>query len=157
MTTGHFYFITDAFYDALPNCNLMTNKGEVFNRGEHGRPCHYCFEHKGYYWMVPISSKIEKFENIYNRKVEKRGYCDTIRFGYVNGKKRAFLIQNCFPVTAKYIDEEYKINAKTIPVVADAKLSEELNKLLLKVIRLHAQGINMPLTDLTQIISFLNS
>lgn len=94
-------------------------------------------------------------DSFYNDKVSKRGYCDTIRFGYVNGEKRAFLIQNCFPITEKYIDEEYKINKNTVPVMVSQKLSKELNGLVRKVIRLHEKGINMPLTNLDKIISYL--
>ena len=33
--------------------------------------------------------------------------CDTIRFGEVLGKKRAFLIQNIFPVSKRYIESAY--------------------------------------------------
>ncbi len=31
-------------------------------KGVHGRPCFYCFEMEGYLWMVPISSKTEKYK-----------------------------------------------------------------------------------------------
>lgn len=33
--------------------------------------------------------------------------CNTIRFGEVLGQKRAFLIQNIFPVTAAYVSVTY--------------------------------------------------
>jgi len=33
--------------------------------------------------------------------------CNTIRFGEVMGAKKAFLIQNMFPITLKYISEIY--------------------------------------------------
>lgn len=126
MIDGHFYFVKDAFYQSLPNCNLMENKGN--DVGEKcGRPCHYCFRYKDYYWMIPISSKVDKFHQIYNKKVAKRGFCDMIRFGYVNGHERAFLIQNCFPITDKYIDEEYKIEKETVAVTVSQELSNDLN------------------------------
>ena len=89
--------------------------------------------------------------------MDKWGNCDTIRFGYVNGEKRAFLIQNAFPVTEKYIKEEYKVHHNTIPVVANKDLSNELNSLIKKVIRLYKNGINMPLTKLSNIFDFLDS
>ena len=60
MTSGHFYFIKDSFYEQLPDCKLMTNKGNDLE-GVHGRSCHFCFEYENYYWMVPISSRIEKW------------------------------------------------------------------------------------------------
>ena len=154
LINGHFYFVKDAFYEALADCKLMANKGNDIERG--GRPCHYCFKEMNYYWMVPISSQIEKFHEIYNKKVEKRGYCDGIRFGYVNGNERAFLIQNCFPITEIYIDEEYKINNNSVSVTISEKFSKELNGLIRKVIRLYNKGINMPLTNLEKIINFLN-
>lgn len=154
MKNGHFYFIKDSFYDALPDCRLMTNKGYVTGE-KGGRPCHYCFEYEGVYWMIPISSKIQKFQAIYDSKIKKRGYCDTIRFGYVNGQKRAFLIQNCFPVTQDYIDEEYTINQGTIPVTVSGDLSKELDALLRKVIRLYNSGKCIVLTDLDKITHFL--
>ena len=156
MTSGHFYFIKDSFYEQLPDCKLMTNKGNDLE-GVHGRPCHFCFEYENYYWMVPISSRIEKFERIYNDKIEKRGKCDGIRFGYVNGEKRAFLIQNTLPVTAKYIDSEYTIEKGSVPVTINEDLRKELNGLLRKVIRLYSRGINITFTDIEKIIELLSS
>ena len=153
MIDGHFYFIKDSFYKSLPDCNLMANKGNDIEGS--GRPCHYCFKNGDYYWMVPISSRTDKFHSIYSNKVNKRGFCDGIRFGYVNGKERAFLIQNCFPITEEYIDGEYKINKNSISVTISKELSNELNGLVRKVIRLYEKGTNMPLTNLKKIIEFL--
>ena len=53
MEKRHFYFVKDEFYNALPDCYLMTNKGL---EGKGGRPCHYCFESRDFFWMIPISS-----------------------------------------------------------------------------------------------------
>lgn len=156
MISGHFYFVKDEFYDKLPNCNLMTDKGLDIENNIGGRPCHYCFQYEDYFWMIPISSKTEKFHKIYNDKIKKRGYCDTIRFGYVNGHESAFLIQNCFPITEVFIDEEYKVNKNTISITITKELSNELNGLIKKVIRLYKKGIIVPLTDLKTIINFLN-
>ena len=156
MENRHFYFIKDEFYEALSGCNLLTNKSEDVDN-PHGRPCHYCFYCDEYYWMIPISSQVKKYKSIYDKKMDKWGNCDTIRFEYVNGEKRAFLIQNAFPVTEKYIKEEYKVHHNTIPVVANKDLSNELNSLIKKVIRLYKNGINMPLTKLSNIFDFLDS
>lgn len=152
MESGHFYFVKDTFYNELASCNLLTNK--YYSNGG-GRPCHYCFPVDDYYWMIPISSKTQKYHRLYNNKVEKRGFCDTIRFGYVNGKEKAFLIQNCFPVTQEYIESEYRINKNTVPVTISKELSTELNGLIRKVIRFYNRGINLPLTDLNKIFAFL--
>ncbi|MFW5650091.1 MAG: hypothetical protein ACOCNC_01730 [Acetivibrio ethanolgignens] len=54
------------------------------------------------------------FKKIVHNKISKqmeKGYktpkCNTIRFGEVLGQKRAFLIQNMFPVTAAYVFATY--------------------------------------------------
>lgn len=154
MLKGHFYFIKDSFYKALPDCNLMANKENDIGKGK--RPCHYCFIHKGLYWMVPISSKVEKYHQIYKKKVAKRGYCDTICFGYVNGVERAFLIQNCFPVTEKFIDQEYRVNKDTVAVTVSEGTSKEINAVVRKVIRLYNRGIKITFTDIDKIIKFIS-
>ena len=56
------------------------------------------------------------------------GHFDGIRFGYVNGKKRAFLIQNMCPVKAEYIDYEYRIENNTKSVRIDEKFAKLLKK-----------------------------
>lgn len=156
MDNGHFYYIKDVFYNSLPNCGLMTNK-MANSSGLHNRPCHYCFDYDGYYWMIPISSKVSKYRNIYNNKMSRYGKCDTIRFGYVNGQERAFLIQNAFPVTLKYIDSKYMINNGTLPATVNKKTEKELNARMRSVIRLYNKGINITLVDISTIISFLST
>lgn len=36
-----------------------------------GRPCFYCFEMEGYFWMVLISSKTEKYRALYEEKKKR--------------------------------------------------------------------------------------
>jgi len=81
--------------------------------------------------------------------------CDSIVFGFVNGKKRAFLIQNSFPVTSEYIDFEYRVEHNTVPVLIDADLSQEINKYVRKVIRLYGRGIRITFTNIEAILDFL--
>jgi hypothetical protein len=117
MEQGQFCFISDDF-DAIHDKGqkLMRNK-EMVDEVEHGRPCFFAFKDSktpGIYWCVPISSKIAKYTYIYNRKIERqkeRGVknpkCNTICFGEVMGANRAFLIQNMFPITEKYVASVY--------------------------------------------------
>ena len=65
--TKDFYFIKDEYYKRFPKCGLMGNK-DSDEAGVHGRPCFYCFETDGYFWMVPISSKTEKYKALYEEK-----------------------------------------------------------------------------------------
>jgi hypothetical protein len=59
--------------------------------------------YKDIFWLVPISSQLEKYKALYGDKIQKYGRCNTIRFGNMLGKELAFLIQNMCPVTEKYI------------------------------------------------------
>jgi len=64
--------------------------------------------------------------------------CNTIRFGEVLGAKKAFLIQNMFPVTMKYISEIY-INRMTqeavrIPLNTEKDIIVHANEVL-KLVR----------------------
>lgn len=115
---GIFYFVADAYFERFNDPRLMPNKGVG-----HKRPCFYAFLDKktGLYWMIPISSKVEKYRNIAAGKIQRYGYCNTIVFGEVLGQERAFLIQNMFPVTADYIDSQYIDSRSGNPVrVANA-------------------------------------
>ena len=154
METGKFYFIKNEYYEKFENCNLLGNK--IVNGELHGRPCYYCFEKDGLYWMVPISSKVEKYEHLYEQKMARyHGKFDGIRFGYVNGERRAFLIQNVCPVTTQYIDKKYKTNKDTEDVTINENLQKELDRTVTKVINLYKRGTKIVLTDLDTILKDL--
>ena len=155
MKTGNFYFIKDDYYDRFPNCGLMGNK-DADEVGEHGRPCFYCFEADGYFWMVPISSKIEKYTTLYEEKKKRYDEYDGLRFGYVNGQYRAFLIQNVCPVSKEYIDCQYMIENNSVPVTVNGKLASEINGIVRKVIRLNKKGIRIVLTNINYILDCLS-
>ncbi len=91
--------------------HLLYNK-EIDGRVSY-RPYFCAFEKpKGTYWMIPISHKTEKYHNVLDTKQSKSRFWsryNTIMFGDVFGKERAFLIQNMCPVTDNelYISGEY--------------------------------------------------
>ena len=79
MILKHFYFISDSFYEDFPDPALMKNKEEG-----HGRPCFLDIQDdNGLYWMIPISSKVEKFKAIYQHKTQNGKRCDTIYFANI--------------------------------------------------------------------------
>lgn len=158
METGFFYYIKDEYYEKFENCNLMGNK-ESDEFGNHNRPCYYCFEQANYYWMIPISSRVEKFQKLYDEKMERyNGNFDGIRFGFVNGKRCAFLIQNICPITDEYVASEYRIQKNTRRVTVDPKLARELNAIVRKVLRLYFdRNIKIVLTDIATILSCLEA
>lgn len=154
METGKFYYIKKEYYDKFGNCGVMKGK-EDDEFGKHGRPCFYCFEMDSIYWMIPISSQVEKYKAIYDKKIERYDEYDGIKFGYVNGQKRAFLLQNICPVTEKYIDNEYKINKNSVSAQVNPNLKKQLNASARKIVRLYKKGKKITLTDLDYIIKEL--
>ena len=151
MEQGYFYFLTDDYYERFTDCGLMTNKGM-----DHGRPCYYCFEYDGVPWMIPISSQIDKYQGIYNKQSAKYRNYYGIRFGYVLGNKRAFLIQNICPVSYVYIAGQYINKASNDPVTIDSNFAKELEECAKQTIRLYKKHIKITLTNIDYILNNLN-
>ena len=117
MEQGQFCFITDVFFTIHDKEHKLMRNREMVDGKEHSRPCFFVFRDKKnplILWCVPVSSKIDKYMKIYSHKLSKqlenginKPKCNTIRFGDVMGARKAFLIQNMFPVTKKYISEIY--------------------------------------------------
>ena len=66
---GKFYFIKDEIFDELKDYGLMVNK-ENGNK----RACYFCFKdrkNKEIIWFVPISTKYEKYKELYETKKTK--------------------------------------------------------------------------------------
>ncbi len=158
MINGHFYYLNDEYYNKFQSCNLLGNKDKN-ESGEHNRPCFYCLQYNNLYWMIPLSSRIEKYKRLYAQKsIRYPNNFDGIRFGYVNGQERAFLIQNLCPTTEKYIESEYRIEKNTLPVTIKTELEKELNNIVKKVLSLYYnKGIKIVLTDLDTILAELSA
>ena len=140
---GCFYFIKDSFFDIIDDPELMQNK-ENGNK----RPCYYCFKSKTYddiIWFIPVSTKIEKYQKIYNYKIQKqiklgkKPSIDTIVFGNVANTYSVFLIQNMFPVTKKYVESQYIKNKVAIRL--SNKLQKEVIYKANKVLNLYNHGM----------------
>ncbi|MDQ0194431.1 type III toxin-antitoxin system CptIN family toxin [Paenibacillus wynnii] len=149
---GNFYFVHDKYFIDFPDNKLMSNK-ETIAGVEHNRPCFYSFVDvkTGINWFIPISSQVKKFQGIYNKKILAGKVVDTIVFGFVMGNKKAFLIQNMFPVTQNYIFNEYIDSVTKAPVTINEKLKKELNSKGKKVLGLHRKGIFLIFPDVLKI------
>jgi len=100
-----FYIIKDKFFEDMPDPYLKGNK-------EGNRPHYYCFEDRntGIYWMVPLSSRIEKYRRIIEKKEKSGKTCDILHIVKLDdNRESAFLIQDMFPITEEYIEREYTI------------------------------------------------
>ena len=70
---GGFYIIKDSFFEDMDEPYLKGNK-------EGNRPHYYCFEDSvsGLYWMIPLSSRIDKYKKIVENKKKAGKPCDII-------------------------------------------------------------------------------
>lgn len=152
MKAGCFYFIKDEFFYDFPNGNLMHNKKRD-NNMDHNRPCFFSFEDTSthLFWLIPISSKVNKYKIYYENKIKRYGLCDTIVFGKVLGKEKAFLIQNMFPISKKYIKSKYIDSKSRMEVRIDKRLEKEIIDKSKKVLALQRKGYAFIFVDALKI------
>lgn len=148
---GAFYIVKDSFYDSMPDCGLLFNK-ESDENGVHGRPCVYCFRDGGYCWMVPISSRVRKYQAVMEHKAEKFGSCDNILLGNVYGQMRAFLIQNAFPCKEEHIVAPYWYDKDKTPVYCGRKMCAVLHRRMKKVVSAYRAGKSLTISRIACII-----
>ena len=144
---GYSYHIKDEFFDVVQDKYLMSNK----ENGNY-RPHFYAIRDKknpALYWMIPISSQVEKYKRVIEKKKKKYGRCNTIVIGKFAGKENAFLIQNMFPIIAQYFDHVHVIQGK--PVMVHKELNRTLIENLGEVLAMHNYGINLMFTDIDTI------
>jgi len=97
--------IKESFFEDMADPYLKCNK-------DGNRPHYYCFADLDLYlyWMVPLSSKIDKYRKIMENKKKEGKPCDIIHIIKLDDDKEcAFLIQDMFPVTEEYIEREYTV------------------------------------------------
>lgn len=97
MEQGRLYFVKEEYYDKYGQFGLMYNKENV-DGTEHNRLCCYLFKYSesNILWMIPLSTKIDKYEKEFDNSIKKYGICDNISFGYVLGKNVPFYYKICF-------------------------------------------------------------
>lgn len=152
MKNGYLYFIKDSYYEEFQHKNILPNKIPDENGELHERPCYYTFKEKDIIWMIPVSSRVEKYKKIYEKKTQNGKDCDTLAFGYVKGNENAFLIQNMIPVTEDYINNIYTNKTDGKPIELNKKIKKELNAKVRKVLRLTRNNIaNIVFTPILEI------
>ncbi|MCI8631901.1 MAG: hypothetical protein HFE64_00225 [Lachnospiraceae bacterium] len=147
-----FYIIQDRFFEDMQDPYLKGNKAE-------NRPHYYCFEdtNTGIYWMIPLSSRINKYRQIIERKEKAGKPCDILYIAKLDdGRESAFLIQDMFPITEEYIERQYTIAGNHLMLTSEhtAKKIEQRAK---KVMGMLKRGIKFTPTqpDVTAILEKL--
>ena len=128
MLRAQLYFLSNEYYQSFSDDKLMQNK-DTIDGVPHSRPCFFAFpdaQVPKIYWIVPISSKCEKYKRIEQDKIKKYGQCNTIRFGTVLGRNTAFLIQNMCPATENYLTPYIDKNKQ--PIRIDGRVAADVEK-----------------------------
>ena len=144
---GYSYHIKNEFFDLVQDKYLMNNKED----GNY-RPHFLAIQdnkNEELYWMIPISSQVEKYKKFIEKKMKRYGKCNTIIIGKFAGRENAFLIQNAFPIITRYLDHVHTIENK--PVTIHSKLERELDVNLREVLAMNRRGIQLIFPDIEDI------
>ena len=142
--TGYLYHIKDEYFDIINDESLMQNH----ERGKK-RPTYFTIKDKDILWFIPISSKVDKYKKIVNKKIEKYGFCNTILIEKIFEEDSVILLQNAFPTLEKYIDHIHYVDGKP------ARVPEKLEIIILdnfkNLMELNNRGIKVFFTDIDTI------
>lgn len=139
---GTTYHIKDEFFELARNCEMKRNLG-----GKTYPAC--CCQHdkeKSIYWMIPMSTNINKYRRIRDREFERYGNSMSIVIGDYDGKEVAFQIQSMFPIVKKYILHPHTRNGKVVPI--EKSLFYEIQCNFRDMRHLNEKGIECILTDI---------
>ena len=142
--TGYIYHIKDEFFDVVNDENLMSNH----ERGKK-RSTYFTIKDRDILWFIPLSSKVDKYRKIVDKKIEKFGFCNTILIRDILGNESAILIQNAFPTLEKYIDHIHTVGDKPAKVISST--CEEILENFKQMMKLKKKGINLFFTDIDKI------
>ena len=137
-----FYVIKDKFFEDMSNPYLKGNKAG-------NRPHYYCFEDTsiGIYWMIPLSSQIDKYKSIMEKKEKARKPCDILHIVKLDDdRESAFLIQDMFPITEEYIEREYSIAGNHL-ILTSEHTAKEIEQKAKKVMGMLKRGVKFTPTQ----------
>ncbi|MGN1277556.1 MAG: type III toxin-antitoxin system CptIN family toxin [Floccifex sp.] len=137
-----FYIIKEKFFEDMSEPYLKGNKSE-------NRPHYYCFEDEktGIYWMIPLSSRVEKYRRIIENKQKAGKPCDILHIIKLDhNRESVFLIQDMFPITEKYIEREYTISGNHL-ILSSERSASEIEKKARKVMGMLKRGIKFTPTQ----------
>jgi hypothetical protein len=142
IAAGQIYFISDSFFMIIADPFLKIDYDQT------KRPHYFAFKEAetSLYWLVPCSSKIDKFESIIRERKMRHRPVDGIRIVTIQDKKTALLFQDMFPATERYIQEPYIKGGQPVRI-ADPKIIYEFEKHARKVISLLRHGIRFTPTQ----------
>lgn len=142
--TGYLYHIKDDFFDKVNNNGLMIN-----HENGHSRPSYLAIRDNDILWFIPLSTKVNKYKAIIEKKTKKYGSCRTILIKRIAGREQVILIQNAFPTLEKYIQSRHTIDGKLVRIstAVERKIIDDFKYML----SLKEEGLNLFFTDIDKI------
>lgn len=140
---GMVYHIKDEYFDLVQGCDIKCK-----SYAGHTYPAYCCFIDKACstIWMIPMSTKIDKYKAVYDREIEKYGHCMSIVFGIYDKKLVAFQIQNMMPITKKYVLHPHTRNGK--PISVEHPVRNEIRSRFDNLRELYQKGVPCLLSDI---------
>ena len=142
--TGYIYHIKDEFFDKINDKGLMIN-----HENGRARPTYFTIKDKDILWFIPLSSKVDKYQIIIDKKIKKYGRCRSIMISEIANKPSVILIQNAFPILEKYIDHPHIVDGKPLRVIDTLK--EEILNNFKYLMELKKSGRNLFFPDIDRI------
>jgi hypothetical protein len=106
-------------------------------------------ENTGLLWVVPMSSRLEKYKTIIEKDTARYGSCLKILIARYGDGQSAFLLQNMFPILPQYIDHAHTIAG--IPMAVNHVVQDEIAKRFKEIRRLYARGVKMVFPDILRL------
>lgn len=115
-----FYIIADKFFEDFPDPYLKGNKSE-------NRPHYFAFQDNktGLFWMIPLSSRVDKYRNIIQKRQQSNRPCDIYHIAKLDDDRTSvFLIGDMFPLTEEYILRPYTIRQNHLRLTSEAQIKQ---------------------------------
>lgn len=142
--TGYLYHIKDEFFTIINEDGLMIN-----HENGHSRPSYLAIKDGIILWFILLSSKVDKYKAIIDKKRKKYGSCRTIMIKKIAGKESVILLQNAFPTLEKFIKSKHTIDGRPIKIASavERKIINNFEYML----SLKENGLNLFFTDIDTI------
>ena len=121
----------------------------INHKNGHSRPSYLAIKDADILWFIPLSTKIEKYRTIIEKKEKKYGTWKTILIKKIAGREQAILIQNAFPTLEKYIQSRHTIDGKFIKI--SSAVEKEIIDDFEYMLSLKSSGLNLFFTDIDKI------
>jgi len=142
--TGYLYHIKDEFFDKINEKGLMIN-----HENGRSRPSYLAIKDNDILWFIPLSTKVDKYKSIIEKKVKKYGTCKTILIKRIAEREQVILIQNAFPTIEKYVKSKHSIDGRYIRI--SKYIEKEIIDDFRYMLSLKKDGLDLFFTDIDKI------